>query len=106
MALNADGSINGEIRLPDIALNPAKAEIISCRGAYSMAASNGFPIEVSFARFEYSKEQKSFIWIIRDTRETEPDDPLIPRFKGTYKRIDINAHTGAVIRTYKETIVL
>jgi hypothetical protein len=108
MALNDDGSINVEIRLPDIGWNPAKADIISCRDAYSIAASYGFPIELSSARFEYSEEQKSFIWIITDSREVEPDDPFpfMPRLKGTYRCIEINANIGIVIRIYKETIVL
>ncbi len=106
MVLNDDGSVNREIGLPDIASNPAKDEIISCWDAYSIAAKNGFPIEVCSARFEYSEERKIFVWIITDTRETEPDDPLMPRFKGTYRHIEINANTGAVVRIYKETIVL
>jgi len=106
MALNDDGSVNREIGLPDIASNPAKADIISCRDAYSIATSNGFPTEFSSARFEYSEEKKVFVWIITDSRETEPDDPLMPRFKGTYKRIEIDANTGTVVRIYKETIVI
>src|SRR6202521_5771894 len=82
MALNDDGSVNAEIRLPNIALNAAKADIISCKDAYLIAASRGFPTEMSSARFEYSQEQKSFIWIITDSRETEPDDQLMFRFNG------------------------
>jgi hypothetical protein len=106
MVLNDDGSVNREIGLPDIASNPAKADIISCWNAYSIAASNGFPSEFSFARFEYSKEKEIFVWVIEDSRETEPDDPLMPRFKGTYKNIEINANTGAVVQIYEETIVI
>jgi hypothetical protein len=94
MALNDDGSVNREIRLPDIASNPAKAVIISCQDAYSIAASNGFPSEFSFASFEYSDEEKVFVWIIIDSRKTEPDNPL--NGKGTYKRIEIDANTGNV----------
>ena len=104
MALNEDGSVNVDIRLPDIASNPAKAVIISCQDAYSVAATNGFPKEVSHAWFEYSESQKSFVWIITDSRETEPDDPLMPRFNGTYKKVEIDANTGRVVRVYKETI--
>lgn len=106
MALNDDGSVSREISLPDIASNPAKAEIIPCKDAYSIAARNGFPRAFSSASFEYSEEKKVFIWIITDSRETEPDDPLMPRFKGTYKHIEIDANTGAVVRIYKETIAL
>lgn len=106
MVLNDDGSVNREIGLPDIASNPAKAVIISCWDAYSMAANNGFPTEFSYASFEYSEEKKIFVWIITDTRKTEPDDPLMPGFNGTYKHIEIDANTGTVVRIYKETIVI
>jgi hypothetical protein len=105
MALNEDGSVNIDIRLPDIASNPAKAAIISCQDAYSVAATNGFPKEFSRAGFEYSEGQKSFIWIVTDSRETQPDDPLMPRLNGTYKKIEIDANAGKVVRIYKETIV-
>jgi hypothetical protein len=104
MALNDDGSVNREIRLPDIASNPAKALIISCRDAYSIAASNGFPGEFSIASFEYSEEEKIFVWIITDWRNTEPDHPL--NGKGTYKFIEIDANTGNVVRIDKETIII
>jgi hypothetical protein len=106
MVLNDDGSVNREIGLPDIVSNPAKADIISCCDAYSIAANDGFPSEVSSASFEYSEEKKVFVWIITDTRETEPDDLLIPRFSGTYKHVEIDANTGTVVRIYKETIVI
>jgi hypothetical protein len=106
MALNDDGSIKVEIRLPDIRQNPEKAEIISCPEAYSIAESKSFPMQFSSARFEYSQEQKSFVWIIIDSREVEPDDPLMPPGKGTYRCIEINANTGAVVRIYKKTIAL
>jgi hypothetical protein len=106
MALNDDGSVKAEILLPDISQNPEKAELISCREAYSIAESKGFPTQFSSARFEYSQKQKSFIWIITDSREVQPDNPLMRRGKGTYRRIEINANTGAVVRIYKETIII
>jgi hypothetical protein len=106
MVLDDSGSVIIDIRFPDIAMYPAKADIISCREAYSIAGGSGFPTELSSAWFEYSEEQKCFIWIITDSREIEPDDPLMPRFKGTYRKVDINANSGKVIRIYKETIVI
>ena len=74
--------------------------------AYAIAGKNGFPTEVSVPSFEYSEEKKTFVWIITDARETQPDDPLMPGFEGTYKHIEIDANTGTVVRIYKETIVL
>jgi len=104
MRLNEDGSVNSEIGLPDIRSDPSKAEIVSCQDAYSIAASNGFPSEFSLASFEYSAEEKAFVWIIIDSRNTEPDNPI--NGKGTYKRIEIDAKTGNVVRIEKETIII
>jgi hypothetical protein len=104
MRLNEDGSVNSEIGLPDIRSDPSKAEIVSCQDAYSLAASNGFPSEFSSASFEYSEEEKVFVWIITDSRNTEPDNPI--NGKGTYKRIEIDANTGIVVRIEKETIII
>ena len=104
MALNNDGSVNAEIRLPNIAFNPAKADIISCQDAYSIAARNRFPSEFSSARFEYSEKKKVFVWIVTDSRNTEPANPI--NGKGTYRHIEIDANTGTVLRIYKETIII
>ncbi|MGB7624501.1 MAG: hypothetical protein WBN92_19315 [Terriglobia bacterium] len=106
LALNDDGSINEEIKLPNIGQNPSKAKIISCKEAYSIAVAQGFPKNHISAEFEYSKDEESFVWIVRDSTGTEPDEPFLPKGKGTYKKIDINANTGVVVRVYKETIFL
>jgi len=106
MVLNEDGSVNREIGLPEIAADPSKSDIISCSDAYRIAADNGFPSEFSSARFDYSEEKKVFVWVITDSRQVEPDDPIFLGFKGTYKRIELDANTGSVLRIYKETIGL
>jgi hypothetical protein len=106
MRLNEDGSVNSEINLPDIAFDFSRAEIISCQVAYSIAAMQGFEVEYCSARFDYSEEQKSFVWIVSDSRRAEPDNLLFQTFRGTYKSVDVNANTGAVIRAYKRTILL
>lgn len=108
IVLNEDGSVNREINLPDVVSDPSKAEIIPCSAAYSIAESSGFPRDLCGIRFEYSGERQAFVWILTDPRETEPDDPWY-RSLGvgrTYRQIDIDANTGAIVRIYKITIAL
>jgi hypothetical protein len=66
----------------------------------------GFPRDSLSARFDYSEDEKSFVWIVTDIRGTEPDNPLVIIGKGTYKHIEMNATTGSVVKIYKETIIL
>ncbi len=105
IVLNNDGSIRKDILLPNIRANPEKSKIISCEDAISIAAGLGFPRHALDVSFEYSEKQDSFIWVITDTSGTTPDEPLIIG-QGTYKKIEIHANTGSVIRVYKETIVV
>lgn len=106
LVLNDDGSIREDLNLPAIAANPEKAQIISCKEAYAVAVNQGFPRDSLSARFDYSEDEKSFVWIVTDIRATEPDDPLVVIGKGTYKHIEINANTGSVVKIYKETIII
>jgi hypothetical protein len=106
LVLNDDGSIRKGMNLPDIATHPEKVQIISCKEAYTVAMNQGFPRDTLSARFDYSEEEQSFVWIVTDIRGTKPDEPLIIAGKGTYKHIEINANTGSVVRIYKETIIL
>ena len=108
LVLNDDGSIRQGMNLPDIAAHPEKAQIISFNDASSIAVNKGFPKHSISAQFEYSGNEKAFVWIVTDNRETEPDEKPIVLIhgRGTYKHIEINANTGSVVRIYKETIAL
>lgn len=100
VALNEDGSINEEIKLPNIGADPSKAEIISCRQAIDIAVGQGFPRDRISPWFEYSPEHDSFIWTLADSQRIDPG----ARGNGTYKTIDIDASTGKVLRIYEKWI--
>ena len=113
LTLDADGSIKEEINLPEIAVNPVKAKIISCKTALSIAEKNGFPKEYQSITFEYSFEQNSFIWIVTDNRETLPDDDsssgnnvILVLIGHLFNKIAINANDGSVIKKYKDGFAL
>jgi hypothetical protein len=103
LALNDDGSVNEEIKLPNIAKDPARAEIISCSDALVIAVAHGFPRGRVSPWFEYSSERDIFIWIVTDSQPIEPPGPF---GNGTYRKMELNANTGEVLRVYKETIVI
>ena len=106
VAADADGHIINDLALPDIASNPQKANLISCKQALAIASKNGFPLERSSIYFEYDRKTESFNWRISDSQAVEPDEPSFGFGQGTYKKISIEAETGKVLKIYKETIVL
>lgn len=101
VALNDDGSINEEIKLPNIGADLTKANIISCQQAIAVAVKQGFPRARVSPWFEYSPEHDCFIWILTDNQRIDPG----ARGNGTYRNIDVNANTGKVLRIYEERIV-
>ncbi len=107
LTLGADGSIKEEINLPEIAANPVKAKIISCKTALSIAEKHGFPKEYQSITFEYSSEQDSFIWVVTDNRESKPDDSssgnnaILILIGHIFNKIAINANDGSVIKNIK-----
>lgn len=100
VALNDDGSINEEIKLPNIGLEPSKGQIISCKDAIDIAAKQGFPPDRISPWFGYAEEHDSFIWILTDSKRIDPG----AFGNGTYRTIDVNANTGKVLRIYEKTI--
>jgi hypothetical protein len=102
VALNDDGSINEEIKLPNIGADLSKAQIISCKDAIDIAVKQGFPRDRISPWFEYSPEHDCFIWIMTDSKRIDQG----PFGNGTYKKINVNANTGKVLRIYEETIVI
>jgi len=102
LALNDDGSINEDIKLPNIGRDPSKAKIISCKDAIEIAVTHGSPRDRICPWFEYSMEHDSFMWTLTDSQRTDPGG----FGKGTYKKIDVNANTGEILRIYEETIAL
>ena len=103
---NATGNIIEDLALPDIASNPQKANLISCKQALAIASKNGFPLERSSIYFVYDWKTESFTWSVHDSQAVEPDEPLFGFGQGTYRKISIEADTGKVLKIYKETIIV
>jgi hypothetical protein len=111
IALFEDGSVADDIALPNVSLDSAKAALIPCKDASMIAGKNGFPLKYQNIEFGYSFSADAFVWIVSDRRAIEPDKTggvadLVLMGKGTFRRIEIEAHTGKVLRIYKETIVV
>ena len=102
VALNDDGSVSDDIKLPKIGSDATKGQIISCQEAINIAVTQGFPRERIHPWFEYSEENDSFIWTLTDTKRL--DAGLFGN--GTYRKIDVNANTGKILRVYEETPVM
>jgi hypothetical protein len=110
MRLRDDGSVSEDIKLPNIANEPSKGNIISCREVSQIAEKNGFALKDQSIWFQYSKDTDSFVWEVTGV-PVEPDNSggvlgLIMIGKGTFRKMDIDATTGSVRRIYKYTIVL
>jgi len=104
---NNSGRLIDDLSLPDIAATPQKANLIACERALSVAAQNDFPRTHSSIWFVYDRESENLVWDIVDGRPVAPDVPAFVLLgKGTYRHILINAHTGTVVRVYKQTIVV
>jgi hypothetical protein len=100
VALGEDGSVNKELNLPRIGAEPEKAQIIPCKDAVRIALEQGFPESHTSASFGYSAEHDSFIWTLTDERRKDAGS-----MAGTYRKLDVNANTGIVLRIYDVTIV-
>ena len=99
IALKEDGAVSREIGLPNIGKNPSKGRIISCREAIETAVKRGFVRDVVTPEFSYSSARDSFVWTIWGGRlDPGPPGP------GCYRKMDVDANTGAVLRVYTECI--
>lgn len=98
--------VDGTLPLPDIAANSGLGKLVSCKQALDIARRNGFPPERSSIIFVYDWDAGIFTWKVSDSMKVEPDEPLFITGKGTYRTILIEAHTGRVMKIYKETIGL
>jgi len=102
MVLDKDGDVMEDINLPEIARQPDKAQIISCRKAVAIARERGFNTEGVRVSFDYSSARKAFVWIV-----TKPRPDIVPLIgKGSYEKLEIDANTGAVFNTQIETIII
>jgi len=103
---DSKGKLIDYLALPDIASDPQKADLIPCKQALAIAAMNGFPVERSSIWFIYDWDAKAFVWDVHDRQPVDPDEPTFSIGIGTYRKIFIEAHTGKVLKIFKETIVV
>jgi hypothetical protein len=104
---DSNGNLIDDLALPDIADAPQKADIISCARALAIASKNDFPTTRTSIYFVYDHESKNLVWDVVDERPVAPDSPpFVLVGQGTYRHILINAHTGAILKVYKQTIVV
>lgn len=94
IVLDKYGNIIEEIELPNIKDNPGKENIISLKEASSIAAKNKFNPEVARVELGYDKINDSLFWsfCISDNG-----------FNNSIMEID--AHSGAIIETYIQSVV-
>ena len=106
--IEVDGSgkiFEKTLPLPDISEHPEKSILISCQQAMAIAKRNGFTPKRSSLIFVYDWDADVFTWVVTDSKEVQPDQPSF-LIGGTYRKIDIEAHSGRVLKIYKETIVV
>jgi len=103
---DATGRLIEELALPDISSDPGKGLLVSCEDARKIAAKNGFPFNRTSIYFVYDWDSKAFVWMLSDNKAVEPDEPMWLQGKGTYRKMLIEAHTGKVLKIYKETILV
>jgi len=101
---DSNGRLVDDLALPDIASDPQKANLISCGEAKQVAKRNGFPLNRSSIYIVYDWDIGSLTWIIYDKKEVQPDNHSFVTGP-THRNIAIDAHTGRVLKIYKETIV-
>ena len=107
IGLDENGQVVNEINLPKISEQPQKAELISSRKALEIAQRNGFDRKSS-PHFDYKSATDSFVWVFRDgnpdltkqiCRENTSDlSNLLAIGSGPYGEIQIEAHTGRVLK--------
>jgi len=102
---DGSGKLIEDIALPNIASDPKKAQIISCNEAREIAEKNGFPLDRTSIYFDYDWDSGSFIWELYDNKAVETDIPIFIG-QGTFRKILIEAHTGRVLKIFKETIIV
>lgn len=91
--LNSDGSVLSEIDLPDFARHPEKLNFTSIAKVKRVAEKAGFDLTEAETEIDYDLRQDSIIW--RFTKVVSDDGLIIQ-----YKNIEVDAHSGIVIRQY------
>jgi hypothetical protein len=93
-----DGSVITEIDLPEIAKHPERAQFISTSKAMEIAKQEGFDLEKSRMELDYQADLG--VCIFRFTQMMR--DEGVSLF---YKCIDIDAHSGRILKAYGDEAI-
>jgi hypothetical protein len=91
--LRKDGMVLQEIDLPDFADDPKKLNFTSLASALETAKAKGFDLDRISAEVAYDPNADDLTWRLR---EVSHDDVL----NISFKNIDIDLHSGKVMRVY------
>ena len=91
-----DGSVLHEIDLPEIAAHPERGEFVAFADAVSAAQTSGFDVARAHAEIDY--EGKTGRCVYRFRKESDPDDEQTLGI--TARCLDVDAHSGKVLRLY------
>jgi len=90
----SDGSVIEEIDLPETAKHPDRAKFISTSKASRIAGDKGFDTSKSDVELGYNTDLGICVFIF--SQMTRQDYPML-----YFKRVDIDAHTGKVLKIYE-----
>lgn len=90
-----DGSVIREIDLPEIAKHADRAHFISASRASQIAEQNGFDLTEAKVELEYRSDLD--VCVFKFTQKMRQDGPNL-----SFKCIDIDSHSGKIIKAYNE----
>ena len=94
----SDGSVIEEIDLPETAKHPERARFISTSRTLEIAKGKGFDTEKSRVELAYRAELG--VCVFTFSQLTRREFPML-----FYKCVDIDAHTGNVLKTYESEAI-
>jgi hypothetical protein len=89
----SDGSVIEEIELPETAKYPDRAKFISTSKAFKIAKDKGFDTEKTNVELAYNTDLG--VCVFTFSQLTRREYPML-----YFKRVDVDAHTGKVLKTY------
>lgn len=90
--LDKNSNVIKEIELPPVRRSPLKADFIPLSQAYETASAHHFDVEKTSAELLYDQVTESIAYRLRQTIAYQPPT-------GTDRVIEIDAHSGRILRT-------
>jgi hypothetical protein len=94
--LDKNGGVIKEIELPPVRRSPLKANFISLTKAYATAAAHRFDVQQTSAELIYDRVTESIAYRLRQTVAYRSPT-------GTDRVIEIDAHSGRVLRVFESS---